>query len=100
MGVDHAQVEGCKVRVGVGQSDESGLVDDASTASVDLTSGLVGVTLVLAGDGERSVGQVKLVDPGDELRSAGLGVGDIAVVGADGKTGGVPQEADLLAGEG
>jgi len=63
VGVDHAQVEGREVRVGVGQSDESGLVDDASAASVDLTSRLVGVALVLAGDGERSVGEVELVDP-------------------------------------
>jgi len=100
VGVDHAQVEGCEVRVGVGQSDEGGLVDDTGTASVDLTSGLVGVTLVLAGDGERSVGEVELVDPGNELRSASLGVGDVAVVRADSSARSVPKEADLLAREG
>jgi hypothetical protein len=100
VGVDHAQVEGCEVRVGVGQSNEGGLVDDAGTAGVDLTSGLVSEALVGSGDGQRSVGQVELVDPGNELRSSSLGVGNVAVVGADGKAGSVPEEVDLLAGEG
>lgn len=99
MRVDHAQVEGCEVRVGVSQSDEGSLVDNASAAGVDLTSGLVGVALILASDGERSVGQVELVDPGDELRSTSLGVGDIAVVRTDRSARSVPKEADLLAGE-
>jgi hypothetical protein len=100
VGVDHAQVKGSEVRVGVGESDEHGVVHDTGTAGVNLTSGLVGETLVLAGNGERGVGKVELIDPGNELRSASLGVGDVAVVGADGKTRSVPNEANLLASEG
>jgi hypothetical protein len=98
--VDHAQVEGSEVRVGVGKGNEHGVVHDASTTSVDLTSGLVGVTGVGTGLGDGSVGHVELVDPGNELRLASGGGGDVAAVRTDGLAGSVPDEADLLAGEG
>lgn len=100
VGVDHAQVERSEVGVGVGQGDEHGVVHDAGTTSVDLTSGLVGVTGVGTGLGDGSVGHVELVDPGDVLRLTSGGGGDVAVVGSDGLAGSVPDEADLLAGEG
>ena len=99
MRVDHAQVEGSKERVGVGQSNEHGVVDSWVTL-VDLTSGLVGVTSVVAGDLKRSVGQVELRDPGDEGRGASSGVGDVRVVGTDSKAGVLPGEVDELSGEG
>ena len=100
MGVDHAQVEGSEVRVGISEGDEHGVVHDASTTSVDLTSGLVGVTGVGTGLGDGSVGHVELVDPCDVLRLTSGGGGNVAVVGPDGLARSVPDEADLLAGEG
>src|SRR4051812_3580160 len=62
--VDHRQVERRKVNVRVGKSNEHGTVHSWITLE-DLTSGLVGVSLVLAGDGKRSVGQVELRNPSD-----------------------------------
>lgn len=100
MRVDHAQVEGSEVRVGIGERNEHGVVDDAGTTLVDFTSGLESVTLIGASGGQRGVGKVELVNPGDELGLAGLGIGHVAVVGANSLTGGVPSETDLLASEG
>jgi len=100
--VDHGKVEGGQEHVGVGKSNEHGTVDNGGTATVDLTSGLVSVTRVVGGLDERSVGQVELGNPGNELRltSDGVDRGGVAVVGADSKTGSIPGEVDLLAGEG
>jgi hypothetical protein len=100
VGVDHAQVEGSEVRVGVGQGNEHGVVHDAGTTSVHLTSGLVGVAGVGTGLGNGSVGHVELVDPGNELRLTGGGGCNVAAVRTDSLAGSVPDEANLLAGEG
>lgn len=100
--VDHGKVEGSQEHVGVGKSDEHGSVDNGGTATVDLTSGLVGVTGVVGGLDERGVGQVELSNPGNELRltSDGVDRSGVAVVGTDSKTGSIPGEVDLLTGEG
>ena len=102
MGVNHGKVEGSQEHVGVGKSNEHGTVDDRGTATVDLTSGLVGVTSVVGGLDERSVGQVELSNPGNKLRLTSNGVdrGGVAVVGTDSKTGSIPGEVDLLARSG
>lgn len=99
MRVDHAQVEGSKEWVRVGKSNEHGVVD-SWVALVNLTSGLVGVTSVVASNLKRSVGQVELRDPGNEDRGASSGVGDVGVVGADSLAGVLPGQVDELAGEG
>lgn len=82
MGVDHAQVEGSQENVRISERDEHSVVGHWVTL-VDLTSGLVGETSVVAGDLKRSVGQVELRHPGDELGRAGRGGGDVGVVGAN-----------------
>ena len=99
MGVDHAQVEGSEVRVGVSQGNEHGAVDSWITF-VDLTGWLIGETSVFTSDLKRSVGQVQLRDPSDKSRGAGSGVGDVGVVGTDGETGVLPGEVDQLSREG
>ena len=99
MRVDHGQVEGSKVKVAVGDSQEHGTVRGWVTL-VDLAGRLVGVTRVVASDGQGSVGEVKLADPGGEHGSTGRGGGDVGVVGADGLSGSLPGQVDELAREG
>jgi len=99
VGVDHAQVEGSKEGVGISQRNEHGTVDGWVTL-VDLSSGLVCETSVLAGDLKGRVCQVQLADPGNVRGGAGTGIRDVRVVGADSLTGLLPGEVDLLAGEG
>jgi hypothetical protein len=98
VGVDHAQIEGSKEGVGVGERNKHGVVDSWVTL-VDLAGGLVSVASVLAGNLERSVSQVELGDPGDVGRGTGNGVGDVGVVGADEVTGLLPGKVDETAGE-
>jgi hypothetical protein len=96
--VDHGQVEGSEEKVTVGDSQEHGAVG-GWVALVDLAGRLVGVTRVVASDGQGSVGQVKLADPGGEHGGASRGGGDVRVVGADSLSGSLPGQVDELAGE-
>lgn len=100
MRVDHAQVEGRKEDVGVGKSNESSVVDNTGATSVNLTSRLVSVTLIRTSDGQRSVGQVELVGPSDESRSACGSGCNVGVVGSNCLARSIPLEADLLSREG
>jgi hypothetical protein len=99
VGVDHGQVEGGKEEIRVGKRHEHGTVHRWVTL-VNLTRGLVGVTLVLAGDGERSVGEVQLRHPSDERGGTGRGGGDVRAVGSNGLARHLPSHVDELAGEG
>jgi hypothetical protein len=98
VGVDHAQVEGCQENVGVGESNEHGVVGHWVTL-VDLASGLVSETSVVTGNLKGSVGQVELVDPGNELGCAGRGGGNVRVVGTNSLTGHLPGQVKKLARE-
>jgi hypothetical protein len=99
VGVDHAQVEGSQEWVGISKSDEHSVVGHWVTL-VDLTSGLVGETRVVASDLQRSVGQVELANPGDELGCTGRGGGYVGVVGANSLSGHLPGQVEELAREG
>ena len=96
--IDHGHVEGCDKEVRVGKEDGHGTIDDTVVA-VNETLGLEGVTGVVASCDQRCVGEVKLLTPCNECGRASRGGGDVGVVRADGLTGCVPFEENLLAGE-
>lgn len=67
--VEQAQVVGGDVEVGVGETDEHSTVDNSIIGVVeDNAPGLSGVTGVVAGNGERRVGDVELVNPSNVLK--------------------------------
>ena len=76
MRIDHAEVERSKVRVRIGKSNKHGVVGSRVTL-VDFAGRLVGVSSVVAGNLQRSVGEVELRDPGDESGGTGNGIGDV-----------------------
>ena len=97
MGVQLSQVVGSNVEILIGQDKEDGAVDSrVAIKSADI--GLDGVGAVALDVLKRRVSDVELRDPSGELGGAGLGVGNVAVVGADGLAGLVPLEEDLAAG--
>ena len=66
--VEQTQVVRCNVQVGVGQSDKHGVVDDVVVDTFkDGSLWLSGGSGVLTSDLKRSVGDVELTDPSDEL---------------------------------
>lgn len=96
--VDHGQVEGSEEEVAVSDGQEHGAVR-SWVALVDFAGRLVGVTGVVASDGQRSVSEVELANPGGEHGVAGGGGGDVGVVGANGLAGSLPGQVDELARE-
>jgi len=98
VGVDHAQVEWGQEQVRVGKRNEHGVVGHW-VALVNLASRLVGETRVVASNLERSVGQVELVNPCDELRCTGRGGGHVGVIGSNSLSWQLPGQVKELAGE-
>ena len=98
MRVDHRHIEWRDKEVGVGKEDGHGTVDDTIIA-VDEALWLEGVASVFTSHGQWCVREIELLTPCNECGSASTSRSDVGVVGANGKTGGIPFEENLLAGE-
>ena len=98
MRVDHRHVEWRDEEVGVSKENRHGTVDD-TIITVDEALGLEGVTGVVTSRDEWRVGEIQLLTPCHECGSTSRGRCNVGVVGADGLTGGIPFEENLLAGE-
>ena len=98
MRINHRHIEWCHEEVGVGEENGHGTVDD-TIITVDETLWLEGVAGIFASRDQWRVCEVQLLTPRNECRSARTGRSDVGVVGADGLTGGIPFEKNLLAWE-
>ena len=98
MRVDHRYVKWRDEEVRVSEEDGHGTVDD-TIITVDEALGLEGVAGVVTSRDQWRVCEVQLLTPCHKCGSTSRGRCNVGVVGADGLTGGIPFEEDLLAGE-
>lgn len=98
MRIDHRHIEWRDEQVSIGKEDGHGTVDDTIIA-VDEAFWLEGVAGIVTSSDQWRISEVQLLTPCNECGSAGTGRSDVGVVGADGLSGGIPFEENLLAGE-
>ena len=98
MRINHRHIEWRDKEVSVSKEDGHGPVNDTIIA-VDKALWLEGVAGVVASDGQWCICEIQLLTPCNECGSTSRGRGDVGVVGANGLTGSIPFEENLLAGE-
>ena len=98
MRINHRHIKWRDEEVSVRKEDGHGTVDDTIIA-VNETLWLEGVASVAASRDEWCICEIQLLTPCNECGSTSRGRCNVGVVGADGLTGGIPFEENLLAGE-